>query len=139
MQQALQAIRTDRFEVSFGDYGFFPSANSARVFWIGIHSGPKLVELASAIDAKTESLGIAREEHVFSPHLTLARRAGGSGSPRKSKNDHPNQAFETLQKKLAAMSKLDFGSMTAQHFFLYQSELSPTGSRYTKLMAFPLT
>ena len=139
VQQALQAIRADSFEVNFGEYGFFPSAKSSRVFWIGIHAGPKLVELASAIDAKMETVGVPGEEHIFSPHLTLARHAGGSGAPRKNKNDYPNQAFDQIQKRLAAMSKLDFGSMTARHFFLYQSELSPKGSRYTKLMAFPLT
>jgi 2'-5' RNA ligase len=139
MQHALQGLRADSFEVSFGDYGFFPSAKAARVFWIGISAGPKLVELASAIDTRMELLGVPREEHAFSPHLTLARRAGGSGAPGKNRNDHPNRAFERLQKRLAAMSRLDFGSMTARHLFLYQSELSPKGSRYTKLMAFPLT
>jgi 2'-5' RNA ligase len=71
--------------------------------------------------------------------MTLARRAGGSGSPRKNQNDRPNPAFARLQEKLGAMSKLDFGSMMAREFYLYQSELSPHGSRYTRLSAFPLT
>jgi 2'-5' RNA ligase len=29
--------------------------------------------------------------------------------------------------------------MTAREFFLYQSQLSPKGSKYTKLAAFPLS
>jgi 2'-5' RNA ligase len=139
LRDSLQSIRADGFEVGFGDYGFFPTAKAPRVFWIGIHSGPQLASLAATIDTKLSSLGIAPEEHAFSPHLTLARRSGGSGSPRKSKDDHPRQSFSRLQEKLAAMSKLDFGAMTARQFFLYQSELSPIGSRYTKLSAFPLT
>jgi RNA 2',3'-cyclic 3'-phosphodiesterase len=139
VQDSLQSIRTDAFEIGFGDYGFFPTAKAPRVFWIGIHSGPQLNSLAAAIDTKLSPLGIAPEEHPFSPHLTLARRAGGSGSPRKNKDDRSNQSFARLQEKLAVMSKLDFGSMTARQFFLYQSELSPGGSRYTKLSAFPLT
>jgi 2'-5' RNA ligase len=137
MQQVLQNIRSNRFELTVGKYGFFPTANAPRVFWIGIQAGPQLSTLASAIDAQTASLGVAREEHPFSPHLTLARR--GSGSPRKSKEDHSNLAFARLQEKLTSIGELDFGSMTAGQFFIYQSELSPQGSRYTKLSAFPLT
>jgi RNA 2',3'-cyclic 3'-phosphodiesterase len=139
MQEVLQNIRSERFELTVGEYGFFPTARAPRVFWIGIQAGPHLSDLAAAIDAKTASLGVAREEHPFSPHLTLARRSGGSGSPRKNKDDRPNRAFAQLQEKLASMSKLDFGTMTARTFFLYQSELSPHGSRYTKLFDFPLT
>jgi RNA 2',3'-cyclic 3'-phosphodiesterase len=139
LRDSLHSIHTDAFEVGFGEYGFFPTAKAPRVFWIGIHSGPQLASLATAIDTRLSSLGIAPEEHEFSPHLTLARRTGGSGNPRKNKTDHSNQSFARLQEKLAAMSKLDFGSMTAGQFFLYQSELSPRGSQYTKLSAFPLT
>jgi len=139
MQQGLKNIRSERFELNVSDYGFFPTAKAPRVFWIGIQAGPQLAALAAAIDAQTASLGVAREEHPFSPHLTLARRVGGSGSPRKNKDDHPNPTFARLKERLGAMSKLDFGSMTARQFFLYQSELSPHGSQYTKLSAFPLT
>jgi 2'-5' RNA ligase len=139
MQEVLQNVISKRFDLTVGDYGFFPTAKAPRVFWIGIQAGSQLSALACSIDAQTASLGVAREEHRFSPHLTLARRAGRSGSPRKNRGDHPNQAFAHLQEKLAAMSKLDFGSMTARKFLLYQSEPSPGGSRYSKLSAFPLT
>jgi RNA 2',3'-cyclic 3'-phosphodiesterase len=139
MQRALRTMYADAFEISFGNYGFFPTAKAPRVFWIGIHAGPKLAALASAIDTQMATLGVPREEHPFSPHLTLARRAGGSGAPQKSKNDGPNRSLDRLQEKLAAIPKIDFGTMTARQFFLYQSELSPAGSRYTKLFSFPLT
>jgi len=36
------------------------------------------------------------------------------------------------------MPALEFGTMTAREFFLYQSQLSPKGSRYTKIGRFPL-
>jgi 2'-5' RNA ligase len=32
----------------------------------------------------------------------------------------------------------EFGTMTAREFFLYQSQLSPKGSQYTKLAGFRL-
>jgi 2'-5' RNA ligase len=43
-----------------------------------------------------------------------------------------------LEKRLAAMGELDFGNMTAHEFILYQSQLSPGGSKYTKLERFAL-
>jgi 2'-5' RNA ligase len=43
-----------------------------------------------------------------------------------------------LQKRLGAMSELDFGKMSADKFILYQSQLSPAGSKYTKLEGFPM-
>jgi 2'-5' RNA ligase len=84
-------------------------------------------------------LGIAREHHAFSPHLTLARGAGGLGSPRRLKSDRANQTFSKLQEKLAALPMPDFGTMIAREFHLYQSELSPKGSKYTKLTSYGLT
>src|SRR5215469_16523492 len=98
-------------ELSFRGYGFFPTPKSARVFWSGIQSGPELAKLASAIDDATAKLDVPKKDRAFSPHLTLARRGGGSGSPRWRKGDGPNKAFERLSEKLAAMPPLDFGTM----------------------------
>ena len=84
------------------------------------------------------SLGIPKEDRAFSPHLTLARGAGRSASPRRSKSDAPNRTFQRLQEKLAALPTPEFGTMTAREFFLYQSQLSPKGSKYTKLARFDL-
>ena len=54
-----------------------PPPKSARVFWIGMEAGPQLATLAAAIDDKMAALGIPKEDRPFSPHLTLARGAGG--------------------------------------------------------------
>ena len=83
-------------------------------------------------------LGIPKEDRAFSPHLTLARGAGRSGSPRRHKADVPNRTFQRLQEKLAALPSPEFGTMTARDFFLYQSQQSPKGSKYTKLARFDL-
>jgi 2'-5' RNA ligase len=138
IRHVLGTITAATTEIHFRGYGFFPTAKSARVFWIGMEASPRLVALATAIDAKTASLGIPKEERAFSPHLTLARGAGGSGSPRWHKGDCPNRSFQRLQEKLSALPTPEFGTMTPREFFLYQSQLSPTGSKYTKLAAFAL-
>jgi RNA 2',3'-cyclic 3'-phosphodiesterase len=138
IKQALQTIEAEEFEMKFCGYGFFPGAQAARVFWVGIEAGDQLSALAATVDRTLVQLDIPKEEHVFSPHLTLARRGGGSGSPHKQKSDHPNQGFKKLQEKLAALPAPEFGTMTAREFFLYQSKLSPKGSTYTKLAGIPL-
>ena len=135
---ALSAIRTEPIEVSFRGYGFFPTAKAARVFWIGIESGPQLFALAKAVDEATSALGIPKEDHPFAPHLTLARGGGRSGTPRWRKDDTPNKNFQRLQEKLVALPSPDFGTMAAHEFFLYQSQLSRGGSRYTKIASFAL-
>jgi 2'-5' RNA ligase len=118
-------------------YGFFPTARSARVFWVGIEAGPALGALAKAVDGATASLGIPKEDRPFSPHLTLAR-GGGAGNPRRQKNDKPNRSLQRLQEKLAAMPALDFGTMTPREFSLYQSHLGRGGARYEKLASIAL-
>jgi RNA 2',3'-cyclic 3'-phosphodiesterase len=138
IKQALTTIKASAAEIHFRGYGFFPTANSARVFWVGMDAGPELGALARAIDEKTAALGIPKEERAFSPHLTLARAGGGSGSPRRIKGDNRNRVFQSLQQKLAARPAPEFGTMTAREFFLYQSQLSPKGSKYTKLERFDL-
>ncbi|MFZ0480196.1 MAG: RNA 2',3'-cyclic phosphodiesterase [Terriglobales bacterium] len=76
--QRLRQIASPATEINVSRFGFFPTAKAPRVFWIGIHAGPQLAQLAGNIDASVAELGIPREERAFSPHLTLAR-AGSAG------------------------------------------------------------
>jgi 2'-5' RNA ligase len=138
IKRVLSGIRAESIEVSFRGYGFFPTAKAARVFWIGIVSAPQLPALAQAVDEATFALGIPKEDHPFAAHLTLARGGGRSGAPRWRKEDTPNKNFQRLQEKLAALPTPDFGTMAAHEFFLYQSQLSQGGSRYTKIASFAL-
>lgn len=125
------------FEISFRNYGFFPTAKSPRVFWLGIEAGDQLAALAKSVDVALSRVDVPEETRAFNPHLTLAR--SGSGRPQRARGDHPNKNFQRLQEKLAAMSPLDFGTMSAREFFLYESKLSPAGARYTKLQRFPFS
>src|ERR1700730_13649083 len=137
IKQALGAIRAGAIDISFRGYGFFPTSKAPRVFWVGIGAGPELAALAKSVDEATAALGVPREEHEFSPHLTLARR-GGSGAPRWRKGDSVNNAFQRLLEKLVAMPALEFGTITARAFFLYQSQPIRGGARYTKIARFEL-
>jgi 2'-5' RNA ligase len=136
IKRALGGIQGSALKISFRGYGFFPTTKSARVFWVGISAGPQLAALAKSVDQAAAAFGVPKEEHEFSPHLTLARR--GSGAPHPRKSDGTTNTFQRLQDKLAAMAELDFGTMTACEFFLYQSQLMRGGARYTKIGRFGL-
>jgi 2'-5' RNA ligase len=136
IKRVLETILAGVVEMNFRGYGFFPGARAPRVFWAGIEAGPKLTSLAATVDETLAQLDIPKEQHAFSPHLTLAR--GGAGSARGRKGDGQNRSLARLQEKLAALPAPEFGTMTAREFFLYQSQLSPSGSKYTKLARFDL-
>lgn len=138
MKTALATVRLPPFDIAFRGYGFFPNPNSARVFWVGIETGPALAELASRVDAALTKLGVEKEAHVYNPHLTVARGGGKSGNPHRQKGDRLNKNFEELQRRLSAMSTPEFGSMTASEFFIYESHLARGGSQYTKIEKFAM-
>jgi RNA 2',3'-cyclic 3'-phosphodiesterase len=112
-------------EVSIAKVGFYPNERAPRVFWCGIEA-PGLEALAADTESATGSVGIVRENRAYSPHLTLARI--------KDRVD-----LRPLREAIAAIPSLEFGRFTARSFFLYRSELRPTGSVYTKLAEFPFS
>ena len=137
-ESALSRVHVNEFELIFRGCGFFPNPKSARVLWVGIEAGEQLSKLASELDSRLAAVGIEKEKRAFSPHLTLARAKDGSGAPGRQKGDRPNQSFAAVQKHLAGIASLKFGTMTAREFYLYRSQLSSQGSRYTRLARFPL-
>jgi len=134
INRLLTSAKAPEASIHFHGTGFFPTPRSARVFWVGMESSESLPQLAASIDAALSQLGIEREQRPFSPHLTLGRT--GSGVPRRRPGDQPNAFFSKLQERLAAMPPPDFGRMTAQDFFLYESKLSSAGAKYSKLEKF---
>lgn len=138
IKQLLQGITADGFVINIRGYGFFPGTRAPRVFWIGVEADLKLTSLAAAIDKSLATVNIPKEEHVFNPHLTLARSKSRSVTAGKPKGSGRARGLQLLQEKLAALSAPEFGTMTSREFFLYQSQPLPEGSRYTKLAGFPL-
>jgi RNA 2',3'-cyclic 3'-phosphodiesterase len=136
LKRSLAGITGLPVKIAFRGFGFFPSQNSPRVFWAGMDHDEALPQLAHNVDQVCSGLGIPREEHEYRPHLTLAR--GGSGSPRPKRGECANPKLKHLAEKLQSFPVPDFGTMTAQEFFLYESKLSPAGAQYTKLERFAL-
>jgi RNA 2',3'-cyclic 3'-phosphodiesterase len=133
---ALQQVKSTPVDLSFRNAGFFPSPKSPRVFWVGIEADDCLSELAKSIGQVLHPLGFQRDAGPFKPHLTLAR--AGSGRPRSVPGEGPAPALQHVRSRLETLGQLDFGTMTAHEFYLYESKLSPSGARYTKLSHYPL-
>jgi len=136
VEKSLASVSATAFNISFCGAGFFPTPKSARVCWIGIAADPGLAKLASEIEDSLFAIGIPKESRAFSPHLTLART--GSGAFSRQRSAKQNQRFERLQQRLSNVPFPEFGTMTSHEFFLYRSQLSSQGSRYTKIGRFEL-
>jgi 2'-5' RNA ligase len=75
--------------------------------------------LASAINEGLQLAGFQAETRPFIPHLTLARLKQRAGSQ--------------LQTWLQQHQHESWGLMQVREIYLYQSELSPIGARYSIL------
>ena len=136
--QKLLKIKGAPFNIRFHGTGFF-TPRSPRIFWAGVEAPEALPHLAAEIESTLEPLGFEREQRKYSPHLTLARF--GSGRPTGSAKDRTAMkmyALKQLIERKPELAQVDFGTMTANEFILYQSQLSPKGSKYTKLERFAL-
>ena len=114
----------DPFSVEVSGFGFFPQAQRPRVFWAGVVAPQALAELAARVESHAESLGFARENRAFSPHLTLARFQVPRPQP-------------ALLEAVADRATPSLGSLEVSEFFLFESKLSPLGAQYRKIMRFP--
>jgi|SRR5262245_57731479 len=128
IENSLRTINSSPFKIAIGGLGFFPNARSPRVFWAGIEADNALPTLAYAIDEALKSLGFEKEKQAYKPHLTLARL-----NPETKRT-----ILAAATKRLLERTQPDFGTMTANEFFLYESKLSPRGATYTKLTRFGL-
>ena len=137
---ALQSIRAQSFSFRLSGCGFFPDPAMARVFWAGVTAGPDLIKLANAVHQAlaidAAGLNISRQLREFHPHLTLAR--SGSGRPFAGPGEPRQNAFAALQLQLACEQPLEFATVVAREFYLYESLLGPDGSVYQKRAAFKL-
>jgi 2'-5' RNA ligase len=138
IKHALAEVHGQPFELAFRNVGFF-TPRSPRVFWAGIDAAEELQSLAGRIERRLAPLGFPPEEKRFSPHLTLSRF--GSGRPSGSRKDRSQLKMYDLKQLIDAhpeLATVEFGTMTAREFCLYESKLSPQGSEYRKVERYQL-
>ena len=134
--RALKQVKSEAVQLTFRDTGFFPNPKAPRVLWVGIESDQHLETLADSVARATRPLGFERDAGPYTPHLTLAR--SGSGRPRPVPGERPSSGLQRVRDELAKLQRLDFGTMTAHEFYLYESHLSPAGARYEKRASYLL-
>jgi RNA 2',3'-cyclic 3'-phosphodiesterase len=118
-----------QFDLQISGLGSYPNSKRLRVLWVGLHAPADLASLQKSIEAGAARLGYAKEERAFSPHLTLGR---------------VRQSIDPveLQKISADLNKIQLGNIgTARvdSVHLFKSDLSPSGSMYTKLFSASLS
>jgi RNA 2',3'-cyclic 3'-phosphodiesterase len=136
IQQALRQVKGSQITLTFRHTGFFPNPKSPRVFWVGIESEQSLQELVRSIAETLRPLGFDRDKGPFQPHLTLAR--AGSGRPRPVPGERFASGLQRVRAAVETMPSLEFGTMAAREFYLYESKLSPAGAQYSKLSRYLL-
>lgn len=92
----------------------------AKVLWIGIAKSDELAAMQKDISKALAKAGWPEDERAFSSHLTLCRIEGSFAG-----------------RKLAEIADdykdTHFGSITVDSVCVLESELGPTGARYTLL------
>jgi 2'-5' RNA ligase len=128
LRAALEDVagRHSPFGLAVAGAGAFPDEKRPRVLWAGCRDeAGQLKSLAESVQAAMEPLGFQPERREFSAHLTLGR----------VKFPRPDAA---LTRALDSIKNQPFGAMRVEAIHLFQSELHPQGSIYTKLSSHTL-
>jgi 2'-5' RNA ligase len=122
----LIAAQHQPFDVSVRGGGAFPDERCPRVVWVGCDdSGHRLKALALAVHDAMQPFGFTHEHRGFSAHLTLGRIK----SPRSD---------AALTRAINSLKDITFGTLRVEAIHLFESQLHPEGSIYTKLSSHAL-
>jgi 2'-5' RNA ligase len=117
----LRALQSPPVPVCLEELGCFERAG---ILLASVRLAPELLLLQQRVTAATQPCGFVPETRPFQPHITLARSKG---------RQHP---LDNLKAKIRRPA--NFTRFTAREFLLYESFLSPAGSRYEIRERFPL-
>jgi 2'-5' RNA ligase len=114
------------FQLQVTTAGAFPSPGAPRVVWLGLGGDIlPLTQLFYRLEKAFAALGYLPEGRAFNPHLTLGRV--------KSPVNR-----DKLARLLEKLPPLNWPPFTVKELILFQSVLSPQGSKYTPLKVIPL-
>ena len=120
------AAETAPLQLQATGAGAFPSPNAPRVVWLGLGGDlVPLTQLFYRLEKAFAALGYPPEGRAFNPHLTLGRVKSPANR-------------EQLARLLAKLPPVDWPPFEVKELILFQSVLSPQGSKYTPLQVIPL-
>jgi len=103
--------------------GVFPNIHKPRVIWAGLKESNALLALYNTVETVMRELGYDSEERPFSAHLTLGRIS------QTASLQQTIHCGEVVSK--CAVGEL--GSFIVKSVDIYRSELTASGSIYTRL------
>jgi 2'-5' RNA ligase len=115
--------------ISLPGLGWIPNPHHPRILLAAVHAPPTLADFSIQSQSALAAVGVPVEQRDYRPHLTLAR-IGERGAPVPD--------LTSLRQAIARLPQQGYGAFVATQFFLYLSEPTGRGSRYTKLARFPL-
>ena len=117
------------FPLRLAGLGVFPNRRKPRVLWAGVDGDlDELSSLQQASEEAINALGYPPEQRPFRPHITLGR-------PRRSVSDAQLSRIGAAVSSAAPPSPAGW---QVESVDVMQSELHPTGARYTILGSVPL-
>ncbi len=120
----LRVISWKSFFLPLIGLGAFPGKGRPNVIWIGIGTGhPHLFQLHKRVQEAAIASGLEPDLRSFHPHVTLARCRDVSA--------------ESVRPFLRSHAAFDAGMIHVESFCLNSSELSQSGSVYTRELLIP--
>ena len=118
------AAGSQPFSLELAGLGMFPNRRAPRVLWAGTSGEHEaLSRLQQATEVASTALGHPPEERPFRPHITLGR-------PRRGLSDAQRGRIGDVVSALTPPAPV---SWSVRSIEVMQSELHPSGARYTVL------
>lgn len=126
------AARHARLALFARGVGCFPNARRPSVIWCGLQGDlAALSRLQAEVEVAAQSAGLPAEVKPFTPHLTIGRL-------QRSATSAQLQAVGAAAHVAAMPGRLEEATPTVDELLLMRSELTPSGSIYTRLGVFTL-
>jgi 2'-5' RNA ligase len=119
LRKNLEAIAWKAFFLPISGPGTFPGKGRPNILWVGVGTGhPHLFQLHKRVQEAAIHAALEPELRSFHPHITLARCRDVSA--------------ESVRPFLRTHAAFDAGMIHVESFCLNSSQLTPSGSVYTR-------
>lgn len=117
------------FGLKLGEAGAFPNLGKPRVLWVGVQGDLEaLARLQTDVEGALATVGFAKDNRGYNPHLTLARVRNES-PPSSSKRATDVMAKTPIQEAVA---------FPVKHISLMRTTLHPDGAIHQRLVSIAL-
>lgn len=135
LQAALSGLTAKQkpFTLTVQEAGCFPNVYAPTIIWLGLQPADQtLFQLQAQLEQATQAVGFAAERKPFRPHLTIGRlRHTVERAEQRAIGQSLARMLPTIEQ-----SHLPPSTFVVTSIVHMQSQLEPTGARYTPLQIF---